>query len=127
LDSNALKSFPTSLKTTQKQKKKMNKLKIAFGMCMTLLLLVSAFGIYSIIDQAVTLTYQKESYTDTENDLDILIEIINKTDLTKTQIKAELKDHKNFDQMDFKTDSVSLDRVLLIFDNNKLRSIKKQW
>ena len=68
----------------------MNKWKIAFWVCLTALILVTAFGIYSIIDQAVTLTYQKEGYTDTENDLDNLIEIINKTDLTKTQIQKEL-------------------------------------
>lgn len=105
----------------------MNKWKIAFWVCLTVLLLVSAFSIYSIIDNAVTLTYQKEGYTDTENDLDNLIEIINRTDLTKTQIQKELKDHRLYDYMDFKTDTISLDRVLLIFNNNKLKSVTKQW
>lgn len=105
----------------------MNKWKIAFGICFTVLLLVTAVGVYSIIDQAVTLTYQKEGYTDTENDLDNLIEIINKTDLTKTQIQNELKDHRLYEYMDFKKDTISLDRVLLIFNNNKLKSVTKQW
>ena len=58
------------------------------------------FSVYSTIDQAVTLTYQKEGYTDTENDLENLIGIVNKTDLTKTQIKNELKDHKLYEYMD---------------------------
>lgn len=105
----------------------MKKWKIAFWICLTVLLLVTAFSVYSIIDQAVTLTYQKEGYTDTENDLDNLIEIINKTDLTKAQIQKELKDHKLYEYMDFKKDTISLDRVLLIFDNNKLKSVTKQW
>ena len=105
----------------------MNKWKIAFWICFTVLLLVTAVGVYSIIDQAVTLTYQKEGYTDTENDLDNLIEIINKTDLTKTQIQNELKDHRLYEYMDFKKDTISLDRVLLIFNNNKLKSVTKQW
>ena len=105
----------------------MNKWKIAFWVCLTVLLLVTAFSIYSNIDQAVTLTYQKKGYTDTENDLDNLIEIINKTDLTKTQIQKKLKDHRLYEYMDFKKDTISLDRVLLIFDNNKLKGVTKQW
>lgn len=105
----------------------MNKWKIAFWVCLTVLLLVSAFSIYSIIDNAVTLTYQKEGYTDTENDLDNLIEIINRTDLTKTQIQKELKDHRLYDYMDFKTDTISHDRVTLIFKSDKLFKVTKQW
>ncbi len=105
----------------------MNKWKIAFWVCLTVLLLVIAISVYSIIDQAVTLEYQKEGYTDTENDLDNLIEIINKTNLTKMQIQKELKDHKLYEYMDFKKDTISLDRVLLIFDNNKLKGVTKQW
>ncbi len=105
----------------------MNKWKIAFWCCLTLLFAVTVFSVYSIIDQGVTLTYQKEGYTDTENDLDQLIEIINKTDLTKKQIQNELKDHRLFEYMDFKSDTVSLDRVILIFENEKLKNVTKQW
>jgi len=105
----------------------MNKWKIAFWFCLTVLLLVTAIGVYSIIDQAVTLTYQKEGYTDTENDLDNLIKIFNKTDMSKIEIQKELKNHRLYDYMDFKKDTISLDRISLIFDNNKLKTIKKQW
>jgi hypothetical protein len=105
----------------------MNKWKIAFWICLTILILVTAFSTYFIIDQAVTLTYQKEGYADTENDLDNLIQIINKTDLTKTEIQKELKDHRLYESLDFKKDTISLDRLSLIFDNNKLKSITKQW
>lgn len=105
----------------------MNKWKIAFWCCLTLLVAVTVFSVYSIIDQGVTLTYQKEGYRDTEKDLDQLIEIINKTDLTKKQIETELKDRKDFEFMDFKTDTISLNRVLLIFDNDRLEKITKQW
>jgi hypothetical protein len=104
----------------------MNKWKIAFWVCLTVLLLVTAVGVYSIIDQAVTLTYQKEGYTGTENDLDNLTEIINKTDLTKTQIQKELKDHKLYEYMDFNSNTISLDRVLLVFENNKLKNVTKK-
>ena len=100
----------------------MNKWKIAFGICLTLLVAVTTFSAYSIIDQGVTLTYQKEGYTATENDLDQLIEIIKKTNLTKSQIKNELKNQRLYEYMDFNSDTITLDRVLLIFENDKLKT-----
>jgi len=105
----------------------MNKWKIAFWCCLTLLVAVTLFSAYSIIDQGVTLTYQKEGYTDTENDLNQLIEIIKETDLTKSQIENELKNHRLYEYMDFNSDTISLDRVLLIFENDKLKNVTKQW
>ena len=105
----------------------MNKWKIAFWCCLTLLVAVTLFSAYSIIDQGVTLTYQKEGYTDTEHDLDQLIEIIKKTNLTKLQIENELKDHRLYEYMDFNSDTISLDRALLIFENDKLKNVTKQW
>jgi hypothetical protein len=106
---------------------KINKWKIAFWGCLTVLILVTAFGVYSMFDQAVTLTYQKEGYTNTENDLDNLIEIVNNTDLTKSHIQKELKGHRLYEYMDFKTDTISLDRVTLIFKSDKLFKVTKQW
>lgn len=105
----------------------MNKWKIAFWCCLIFLVAVTFFSVYSIIDQSVTLAYQKEGYTDTESDLNQLIEIINKTDLTKKQTQTELKDHRLFEYMDFKSDTVSLGRLILIFEKEKLKSVTKQW
>ena len=105
----------------------MNKWKIAFWSCLTALFLVIGFAAYAIIDQGVTLTYQKDGYTDTENDLNQMIDIVNKTNLSKQQIENELKDHRLYEYMDFNSDTISLDRVLFIFDKNKLKSITKQW
>ena len=105
----------------------MNKWKIAFWFCLTLLVAVIMFSAYSIIDQGVTLTYQKEGYTDTEKDLDQIIEIIKKTDLTKSQIKNALKDHKLYKYTDFNSDTIKLDRLLLLFQNDKLKNVTKQW
>lgn len=105
----------------------MNKWKIAFWCCLTILILVTGFFLYTVIDQGVTLTYQKEGYADTENDLEQIMKIINKTDFSKSQIETELKDHKLYKFMDFQSDTIVLDRVLLIFDNNKLKTVTKQW
>jgi hypothetical protein len=105
----------------------MNKWKIAFLACFATLIIVIIIGLYSIIDQGISLTYIRESYTATENDLDNLIKIVNETDMTKEQIKASLKGHNLFEYMDFHSDTISLDRVNLIFKSNRLERISKQW
>lgn len=104
-----------------------NKWKIAFWICFLFLITTGVFGFYQILDQGVTLTYMKDGYTDTENDLEMIIEIINKTNLTKNEINNQLKKHRFYEFMDFKTDTVGLERVQLIFENNKLKKIEKQW
>ena len=105
----------------------MNKWKIAFWVCLTTLLLATAFGVYCIIDQGVTLTYMKDGYTDTENDLENISKIISETDQSKSQIKKALTDHHLFEYMNFDKDTVSLDRVSLIFKDDKLFKVTKQW
>lgn len=105
----------------------MNKWKIAFWFSLTLLILVTIFATYSFLDQAYTLTYNKVGYEDTEKDLDELIEIINKTDLSKMQIEKELECHNNFGSMDFHSYTISLNRVILIFQKDKLKAVTKLW
>jgi len=104
-----------------------NKWKIAFWICFILLLFTSGFGLYSILDQGVTITYMKQGYENTENDLNSIIDIVNFTDFSKESIEQRMKDHIFFDLMDFKMDTVSLERVELIFKNDTLEKIKMQW
>lgn len=70
---------------------------------------------------------KKEGYSDTQNDLEQLIEIINKTDLSKEQIQRELKEHRLFEYMNFKSDTFSIDIVILIFEKEKVKNVTKQW
>ncbi|MDN3593456.1 hypothetical protein [Zunongwangia endophytica] len=93
----------------------MNKWKVAFWCCLILLVTVTIFASYSIIDQAYTLNYHKVNYVDTESDFENLIEIINKTDFTKTQVQKVLKDHNNYEFMEFQKDTISLNQIKLIF------------
>lgn len=53
----------------------MNKWKIAFWCCLVVLIFIGTLSLYMIMDQSVTLTYQKEGYTNTENDLNLIIEL----------------------------------------------------
>ena len=78
-------------------------------------MITGGIGFYSIVDQAVTITYMRDGYSDTESDLESLIDIINKTDLDKEEIKETLKQHDFYEYMDFSKDSVSLKRSMLFF------------
>ena len=106
---------------------KRNKWRLAFWICFASLLVIGLFGFYQIIDQAVTITYMREGYTDTENDLETIIELTNTTDLTKQEIKIKLQNHRLYEFMDFKTDTIGLERILLIFENDRLEKIEKEW
>lgn len=104
-----------------------NKWKVAFWVCLFLLISVVIFGLYSIIDQGVTISYMQESYTDTEADLETLIELVGKTDQTRYEVEQALKDHRLYEYMDFNSDTIGLERLNLIFENDKLKSAEKQW
>lgn len=104
-----------------------NKWKIAFWLCLLVLVVTTVIGVYSIVDQAVTLSYMKEGYKGTESDLETIIQIIGQTDQTKPEIETLLKHHKLYEYMDFKKDTIGMERVTLIFENDSLKSIKKQW
>jgi hypothetical protein len=104
----------------------MNKWKIAFWICLTLLIGGTLFGLFSIVDQGVTLTYLRESCDDTEKDLNTLVELINETNLSKGQIEEKLKTHYLFEFMDFRQDKIQIHRLTLIFKNDKLVRLEKQ-
>lgn len=104
-----------------------NKWRLAFWISILTLLVVVVIGLYSIIDQGVTITYMRDGYTNTENDLNSLVEIINETNLTKSEIETKLKTHRFFEFMDFGQDTIPLERISLIFESDTLRKIEKQW
>lgn len=104
-----------------------NKWRLAFWICLVILLLISGFSIYSIIDQGVTITCIRVGYKNTENDLNSLILITNAKDFKKASIRENLKSHRFYDMMDFTKDSIELERVILIFENDTLKRIEKQW
>lgn len=100
---------------------------MAFWLCLLLLVVTTVIGVYSLVDQAATLSYMKEGYKGTESDLETIIQIIGQTDLTKPEIETLLKHHRLYEFMDFKKDTIGMERVTLIFENDSLKSIIKQW
>ena len=102
----------------------MNKWKIAFWCSLALLVFTILFSTYILIDQAVSISYRRDSFEWTEKDLDKIIYIINKTDLSKNQVEGFIKeDFYFFDEM-INSDTIYLNTINLIFENNKLKKIK---
>lgn len=62
----------------------------------------------------------REGYSSTENDLETLADLINKTDLTKIEAERVLKSHRLYGFMDFNSDTVALERVNMIFEKGRL-------
>lgn len=98
---------------------------MAFWCSSTALLIVVGISVYSTIDQGYSLSYLQDSYTEKETELDNLILIINQTDLSKTGIEKTLKKHKIGESANFKSDTVSLDELKLIFRNDKLFKVTR--
>lgn len=105
----------------------MNKWKIAFWSLLVVLIITVCFSFYMVLDQGVTITHQREGYIKTENDLDQIIQFINETDLTKKEIIQSLQDHRWAEYMNFDSDTIELERTSLIFENDSLVRIAKQW
>ena len=114
-------------KSEKRENNKVRRWKIAFFCVLTIFFLVAGCSFYKILDQAISLDYMQQGYSWTEHDLEQIIEIINETDLTKSQIKNALGDHMFYQFMDFDSDTVELERVQLIFDDNRLKTISDRW
>lgn len=100
-----------------------NKWKLAFWFCFFVLISITFFSAYCIVDQGVTITHMSEGYEDTENDLIALSIILNETDLSKTQIEKVLNKN-NLRNFIISKDTIALDRIQLIFDCTNLKKIK---
>jgi len=103
----------------------MNKWKLAFWICLALLIAFLIISLYSNLDQGVTITYMKEGYGDTEKDLKTISSIINETDLSKSEIKKLIEKSSVFNE--YALDTISLERVQLIFKKDTLKKIDFQW
>lgn len=120
------KKFHTTIALFEKHgvnNKKMNKWKISFFVCLGTLISIVVFEAYIIIDQAVSLSYLETGYSDTAKDLSAIIEIINSTDFSKAEIKRSLENGRSHIILHFEGDTVSLNKVSIIFKNKRLHKI----
>lgn len=96
--------------------------KIAFWACFILLIAVTCLGAFAVLDQGVTLTYLRDDHSHTEQELEILTGILNDSRLSKPKI---IKVLEGYDLSDFNSDTIILDKVRLIFEQDTLIKAEK--
>jgi hypothetical protein len=100
-----------------------NNWKIAFWTLLTVFVTTTLYLGYVIIDLGTTITYMKEGYEDTENDLLQLSSSL-KGKLTKSDFSEILKRYP--DSTELKT--IDLNRIRIKFDKyNKVDTITTNW
>ena len=99
--------------------------KFAFWITFATLLLGGIVSAYALLDNALTMTYMREGYADTEEDLKTLSTIAERARFTKSEFDTFVAANHNI--ADMKSDTISLERVQLIFENDTLRKAEFQW
>ena len=99
--------------------------KIAFGITLLLLILVSVIGVYSVVDQAVTLDYQGQGYAGTEQDMFALAELLRDSEQEIAEVEEKLKGMGDEIRYIRIGDTIYLNRLELNFANGKLLQIEK--
>jgi hypothetical protein len=67
----------------------------------------------------------KEGYSDTEKDLKTVCSIINETDLSKSEIEKLIEKASSVNE--YSSDTISLERIHLLFSHDTLHRIEFQW
>ena len=100
-----------------------NKWRTAFWTLLTVFVLTTLFLLYSILDQGVTLTYMREGYKDTENDLQQISQVI-KGKLTFEDFKEITDRYPDLGD----SSSIDLNRVKINFGTDKkVSSVTTNW
>lgn len=103
--------------------------KYVFIISLTYILLFTGciYLFFDNFDKGVTIDYMGDGYADTKEDLVTICGIVNHTDLTKNNVITYLKDSTNQDTYEKPTNTISINRVDLVFDQNSLSQINMRW
>jgi hypothetical protein len=93
----------------------MKKWKISFFACLLLLLITIILSAFLIVDQAVSISYMKEGYVETENDLKVLVKFLNNKNLAKSEVEKLLSADSSVTPYSAGNDSILLNRIILVF------------
>ena len=100
-----------------------NNCKIAFWTNLVVFFITTGYLVYTVTDQATTITYLKEGYEETEYDLEQLASSV-KGKLSKSDFTEILKRYP--DSAELMT--LGLNRIKITFDkDNKVDSITTNW
>ena len=107
-----------------------NKWKVGFWIYFAISIIVIIYLFAKNNIDEVNLAFTKINKIQTELDLQMISEIVNKTDLSITEILSEIESNKLSKIENTKNNNIELERIILIFENEKLVKIehkKRKW
>lgn len=104
----------------------MKKWKISFFVCLLLLLITIVFSAFLIVDQAISISYMREGYVETENDLKGLVKTLNSRNRTKTEIEKLFSADSSLTPNSAGGDSIFLNRIILVFKDEQFVKVINQ-
>ncbi len=107
----------------------MNRWKIAFWPLLVLTIGIVLISCYIVLDQSVTLTYQKEGYQDTEEDLKVYVELLKEEKLHFQLVKQRLT-KQGIEFVDKEEDGllIGFNRTTMRFDKDSVfTNIEMNW
>ena len=98
--------------------------RIAFWIYLASTALLFLWKSYVVIDQGVTIAYLEESYADTDADLRTVADRrMTWACRKKAEVERLLSRHRLYGYMDFETDTIGLEKMVLIFENDTLKAV----
>lgn len=103
---------------------KNSKWKIAFWLYFAISIVLIIYLFAKNSSNAVNLAFTKMDKILIENDIKMISEIVNNTDLSKTEILNEITKDKLYKIEKIENNKIEFGRVILKFENEKLKSIE---
>ena len=105
---------------------KNNNWKIGFWIYFGLSIIVFSYLFAKNINNEVDLAFTKIDKIQTEKDLELITEIINRTNFSKEEILKEIKKESFYKINDTSKNKIELEKIILVFENEKLIEIEKK-
>ena len=100
--------------------------KIGFWIYFGLSIIVFSYLFAKNINNVVDLAFTKIDKIQTEKDLELITEIINRTNFSKEEILKEIKKESFYKINDTSKNKIELEKIILVFENEKLIEIEKK-
>lgn len=113
-----------NLKNLLKMENKNNNWKIAFWLYFTISIFFIIYLLGKNSSNEVDLAFTKMDKILIENDVKMISEIVNNTDLSKTEILNKISKDKLYKIEKTENNKIEFGRVILTFENEKLKNIE---
>lgn len=113
-----------NLKNLLKMENKNNNWKIAFWLYFTISIVFIIYLLGKNSSNEVDLAFTKMDKILIENDVKMISEIVNNTDLSKTEILNKISKDKLYKIEKTENNKIEFGRVILTFENEKLKNIE---